>query len=79
MLTVSVRALDASVSINMFWRDLDETMYDSKDVYGNRDLKIGQAVLETVRGLDEELDRLPSYYRSFYRLRALHLLQQQPR
>lgn len=59
----------------MFWRDLDDAMYDGKDVYGNRDLKIGQAILETVRGLEEELHRLPSYYRRFYRLRALHSLQ----
>ena len=32
----STVALDCSVSVNVFWKNLDKSMYDPKDVYGNK-------------------------------------------
>jgi hypothetical protein len=50
-------------------------MYDERDVYANRDLKIGQGALEDALALKERLERLPAYYRHFYRLRVLNVLE----
>ena len=34
----SVKSASFTVSINVFWRHLQESLYDKKDVYGNKDL-----------------------------------------
>ena len=33
-----MKALDAGIAINVFWKNLPEEVYDKKDPYGNKDL-----------------------------------------
>jgi hypothetical protein len=63
-----VRALDASASVNVFWRGADRALYAKKDLYGNRELvvaekAIGEARLAAVALRDA---RLPQPYAAFY-------------
>ncbi len=62
----NMTALDAGVAVNVFWRNLDDKVYDGKDVYGNRDLlpaaKAGRMLDNVIR----QLDGLPSDIRDFY-------------
>ena len=34
----NMKALDAGIAINVFWKNLPEEVYDKKDPYGNKDL-----------------------------------------
>lgn len=40
----NVTALDYSISVNVFWKNLDSELYDKKDPYGNKDLIPAQLV-----------------------------------
>jgi tRNA wybutosine-synthesizing protein 5 len=40
----NVIALNFSVSVNIFWKNLKPNFYDDKDTYGNRDLVAAQSV-----------------------------------
>lgn len=40
----NVVALNFSISVNVFWKNLDLSLYDKKDTYGNRDLIPAQLV-----------------------------------
>ena len=63
------------VSVNVFWRHLPSNHYDSRDVYGNRDLvdfaKAEQAVDRAVN----HLKNLPPDYRDFYARRLVQKLE----
>jgi len=40
----NVIAINFSISVNVFWKNLDSSLYDKKDTYGNRDLIPAQLV-----------------------------------
>jgi len=40
----NVIALNFSISVNVFWKNLESVVYDDKDTYGNRDLVPAQSV-----------------------------------
>lgn len=42
----NVTALDFSISVNVFWKNLGAHLYDKKDTYGNKDLIPAQLVSE---------------------------------
>ena len=65
-----------SVAVNIFWKQLDLTMYESKDLYGNKDLLYGSQIINSMHKINELLQQLPVQgdYREFYRLRALNIL-----
>jgi len=62
----NVTALDFAVSVNVFWKHLDEDCYDSKDVYGNKDLLPAQRAQQGIDKALKTLDSLPVEYKDFY-------------
>ncbi|BDA41177.1 probable tRNA wybutosine-synthesizing protein 5 at C-terminar half [Coccomyxa sp. Obi] len=63
-----------SVSVNVFWRDMDKCMYAGKDLYGNRDPPVAEAAAATVEAATKALAQLPPHYRSFYGQRCVRRL-----
>ncbi len=62
----NVIAQEFSVGVNMFWRHLDREMYDSKDIYGNKDpLPVCRVMQMMDKGM-KSLDELPDTYKDFY-------------
>lgn len=71
----NVKANDFSVAVNMFWKNLDLSLYDGKDVYGNKDLLPAARAQQGVdKGL-KALDALPAVYKEFYTLKLISRLQ----
>ncbi|KAK9465965.1 S-adenosyl-L-methionine-dependent methyltransferase [Lipomyces arxii] len=59
--------LEASISINTFFKDLASTEYSlSRDVYGNRDLKAYEDGRALLKRLTKSFDYLPPQIREFY-------------
>lgn len=63
-----------SVSVNVFWRDMERCMYAGKDLYGNRDPPAANAAAAAVEAAAKALAQLPPYYRSFYGQRCARRL-----
>ncbi|CAL8466532.1 g6068 [Coccomyxa elongata] len=63
-----------SVSVNIFWRDMERCMYAGKDLYGNRDPPAAEAAAAAVEAAAKALAQLPPYYRSFYGQRCARRL-----
>lgn len=71
----NVIALDFSVAVNVFWKNLDSSLYDNKDVYGNKDLL---PAFRAQQGLDKAvktLSYLPEEFKQFYLLKMIDALQ----
>ena len=62
----NVIALDFSVGINVFYKTLEDTFYDQKDVYGNKDLIPASRAMQMLEKSIKMLESLPSEYRDFY-------------
>jgi hypothetical protein len=58
----------ATISLNLFWKELDDRFYTLKDLYGNRDHKPGaDALLQAsiiIKSLEDS--HIPTYYQQFY-------------
>jgi hypothetical protein len=67
----NVIALEPSISVNVFWRGLDDAYYQTKDLYGNRDLLHGVQAIAKANEARQSLSQLPPAYRDFYLHRAL--------
>ncbi|EIE26282.1 Clavaminate synthase-like protein, partial [Coccomyxa subellipsoidea C-169] len=63
-----------SVSVNVFWRDMERGMYAGKDLYGNRDPPAADAAAAAVEAAAKALAQLPPHYRSFYGQRCVRRL-----
>eukprot|EP00898_Chlorokybus_atmophyticus_P004218 jgi/Chlat1/4798/Chrsp31S04824 len=72
----NVVALDLSVSVNVFWRDLSSEEYPRKDLYGNADPVAAGKALALVSEACAQLRGLPEVYRSFYGRRAVRVLEE---
>ncbi|XP_069107378.1 tRNA wybutosine-synthesizing protein 5-like [Argopecten irradians] len=62
---------DYGVAVNVFWKHLDDSKYDHRDTYGNKDhvpFSRAQQILD--RAL-KALEELPEDYRSFYGKRLI--------
>ena len=70
-----VQSQGFSVSVNMFWRNLEATMYVPKDLYGNRDLVGSEAASKAVDEALRALRGLPREYACFYGARLVRQLQ----
>ncbi len=69
-------AHDFSVAINVFWKNLDNDLYEKNDLYGNKDLIFAsKAFLFTDKSI-KELDKLPFVYRNFYLKRCIQMLSE---
>lgn len=67
--------IESGVAVNVFWKHLNDSEYDSTDTYGNKDL-VSAARADTV--LDRALrllDAVPDDYRDFYARRMINKIQ----
>ncbi|XP_057292166.1 tRNA wybutosine-synthesizing protein 5-like [Hydractinia symbiolongicarpus] len=74
----NVRSLDFSVSVNVFWKHLDNLSYDIKDVYGNKDPVVAQRALQGVDKALKLLETLPEEYKDFYKMRLISKIENKP-
>ncbi|XP_067929165.1 tRNA wybutosine-synthesizing protein 5-like [Watersipora subatra] len=71
----NVKALNFSVAVNMFWKNLEPALYDNKDVYGNKDLVPAARAQQGVDKALKALDNLPAAYKEFFTLKLISRLQ----
>ncbi|KAK2142481.1 hypothetical protein LSH36_950g00055 [Paralvinella palmiformis] len=69
--------LEFGVAVNIFWRHLDESYYDSHDIYGNKDLLPGTRALQVIDRAIKILNELPDDYRDFYARRIISKIRRQ--
>ncbi|KAI8776077.1 tRNA wybutosine-synthesizing protein 5 isoform X1 [Biomphalaria glabrata] len=62
---------DAGVAVNVFWRHLEDKLYDTKDPYGNHDLLPAQRANQIVDRAIKALEELPEEYQEFYAHRLI--------
>ncbi|KAL8274752.1 hypothetical protein Esti_001301 [Eimeria stiedai] len=62
----NTKSLGFGVAINIFWRHLPLSLFDSRDVYGNTDLLPAQQAKENVAKAIKQLQQLPEDHRDFY-------------
>lgn len=65
---------DAGISVNIFFKHLSDEQYESKDLYGNKDLVIAEQAMNDVIKACERLDNLPSHYSQFYLRKLLDIV-----
>jgi len=62
----NVTATTASISVNIFWKHLDDALYDPKDTYGNKDLPcMVIARQRLMKEIPDLVKDVPPEYRSF--------------
>ncbi|XP_005099470.1 tRNA wybutosine-synthesizing protein 5 [Aplysia californica] len=66
---------DFGVAVNVFWRHLDPSLYDSKDPYGNRDPVPAQRAAQIMDRAMKALEELPEDYRDFYARGLCHKIR----
>lgn len=71
----NVTAIDFSISVNVFWKHLPGEFYDSKDVYGNKDLIPAQKAMQGLEKALKNLSSLPDEYRDFFSRRLIAKIQ----
>lgn len=62
----NMKAIDAGIAINIFWKNLKDEFYDKKDPYGNKDLLPAAKAMRMLDNVWHQLDNLPEQYRDFY-------------
>jgi tRNA wybutosine-synthesizing protein 4 len=71
---------DASIAVNVFFRDLDASSYAAgRDVYGNRDLAAYEKGRQDVSRIANSFKKLPVEAREFYILRLADELRRKAR
>lgn len=71
---------DASIAVNVFFRDLDAACYAAgRDVYGNRDLAAYEKGRHDVAKIANSFQKLPAEAREFYLLRLADELHRKAR
>ena len=69
----NVTSIGFSVAVNVFWRSHHpptDGLYDTKDLYGNRDPPAAGKALDHAAAAAAHIRRLPEPFRSFYARRA---------
>lgn len=69
-------SLSFSISVNLFWKHLDDKFYDKNDLYGNKDLVMAQKAFISTEKAIKELNQLPIHYKSFYTKRIIQKFQE---
>lgn len=67
----NMKSLDNGIAVNVFWKNLDDSLYDKKDPYGNKDLLPAKNAFNFLEKALVSLDQLPNEYRLFYQERLL--------
>ncbi|XP_076306272.1 tRNA wybutosine-synthesizing protein 5-like [Tachypleus tridentatus] len=62
----NMTSLEFGVAVNVFWHHLEESMYDKKDPYGNKDPHPAATALTFLEKALKTLKQLPDDYRTFY-------------
>lgn len=66
-----------SISINCFWKDLDDSKYSkTKDIYGNKDLASYESGREGIKKIADKFAGLPADIKEFYLRRLAEELKQ---
>lgn len=71
----NMKYLDFGIAVNVFWKELDESFYDKKDPYGNKDLLLAQQAFTAVDKALSSLSKLPPGYKEFYCYRLISHIQ----
>ncbi|XP_023216673.1 tRNA wybutosine-synthesizing protein 5-like [Centruroides sculpturatus] len=72
----NVTALSFSIAVNVFWKNLEDTYYDKKDIYGNKDLILANNAFDHLEKALRSIKDLPSDYRKFYACRLISKIQE---
>ncbi|XP_065673076.1 tRNA wybutosine-synthesizing protein 5 [Hydra vulgaris] len=67
----NVTAIDFSISVNVFWKHLNDKMYNKKDIYGNKDLVPAEKAMQSFDKIIKLLEELPIDYKDFYMKRLI--------
>ena len=62
----NVTAIDFGIAVNVFWKNLENNLYDSKDPYGNKDLIPAARSMDILSRALKVLNELPEDYKDFY-------------
>jgi tRNA wybutosine-synthesizing protein 5 len=62
----NVKTLEFAVSVNLFWRHLPDEFYEQKDLYANKDLPLGESMVQHTIAVAATAKDIPKYYREFY-------------
>lgn len=68
-------SLDFGVAVNVFWKHLEDSMYDNKDTYGNKDLQPAARAMQITERAIKALEELPPVYRDFYARRLVSKIE----
>lgn len=71
----NVVSLNPSIAINVFWKSLDDSFYNSKDLYGNKMLVPVERVFEKLEEIRPLISSIPEPYRSFYGRQIIQKLE----
>ncbi|KAK6165655.1 hypothetical protein SNE40_022541 [Patella caerulea] len=71
----NVISLDFGIAVNVFWKHLDDVMYDKKDPYGNKDPLPAQRATQILDRALKTLDELPEEYRNFFARRLISRIE----
>ncbi|XP_065289797.1 tRNA wybutosine-synthesizing protein 5-like isoform X3 [Dermacentor albipictus] len=72
----NMTALDFGIAVNVFWRNLDASLYDKNDPYGNKDLIPAAKALASVERATKELQLLPFDCQQFYALKMISQIKE---
>lgn len=72
----NVTSIDFGVAVNLFWKHLNQTFYDVKDIYGNKDPPQVQRALQVVDRAMKLLEELPKEQKDFYTLRLIARIEE---
>ncbi|XP_070545756.1 tRNA wybutosine-synthesizing protein 5-like [Ptychodera flava] len=67
----NVISLEFGVAVNVFWRQLDSSFYEKKDLYGNKDPSAASRAMQILDRALKTLDELPLEYKDFYARRMV--------
>jgi len=68
-------AKDFGVAVNVFWRELEDKLYDPKDPYGNKDHLPAAKAMRMLDNVMKQLQDLPEEYKDFYARRLVLRVQ----
>ena len=72
----NVVSLEFGVAVNVFWRNLDQKLYDTRDTYGNKDPLPAQRAQQALDRALKALEELPDDYRDFYARRLVSRIEE---
>ena len=72
----NVKNISSTVAVNFFWKNLDSSLYATKDVYGNKDLLPAQRANQILARALKALDELPPEFKEFYGRNMIGVIQE---